>query len=69
MTSTFFGLLAEFGTAEIPLVQICQKFFGLTEAEAKRRASMQDLPIPVYRAGSQKSPWASICGGPGKTPR
>lgn len=55
--STFFGLLAEFGTAEIPLSLVAPKFFGLTEAEAKRRASLQDLPIPVYRAGSQKSPW------------
>lgn len=57
MVSTYFGLLAEFGTAEIPLSLIAPKFFGLTEAEAKRRAALQDLPIPVYRAGSQKSPW------------
>lgn len=57
MHSTFFGLLAEYGSAEIPLSLVAAKFFGLTEAEAKRRASLQDLPIPAYRAGSQKSPW------------
>lgn len=57
MTSTYFGLLAEFGEAEIPLERVCEKYFGLSVSKAKRRACLQQLPIPSYRAGSQKSPW------------
>lgn len=57
MQSTYFGLLAEFGVSEIPLEQICVKFFGLSVPKAKRRACLQQLPIPAYRTGSQKSPW------------
>jgi hypothetical protein len=39
MTSTFFGLLAEFGEANIPLDKIAPKYFGLSPQEARRRAS------------------------------
>lgn len=55
MQSTYFGLLAEFGTAEIPLDNICEKYFGLSEKEAYNRASLNKLPVPTYRAGFQKS--------------
>lgn len=54
---TYFGLLAEFGAAEIPLDAVAPKYFGLNPAKAKARANLQQLPVPVYRAGSQKSPW------------
>lgn len=57
MNPTYFGLLAEFGEAEIPLERVCEKYFGLSVAKAKRRACLQQLPVPSYRAGSQKSPW------------
>ena len=57
MTPTYFGLLAEFGEAEIPLQRVCEKYFGLSVSKAKRHACMQQLPIPAYRVGSQKSPW------------
>lgn len=57
MTSTYFALLAEFGTAEIELERVCAKFFGLEVPEAKRRASRQRLPVPAHRAGGQKSGW------------
>jgi len=57
MTPTYFGLLAEFGEAEIPQQRICEKYFGLSVSKAKRRACLQQLPIPAYSAGSQKSPW------------
>lgn len=57
MQSTYFGLLAEFGTAEVPLEQICEKYFGMNSRKAKQRAAMRQLPIPTYHAGSQKSPW------------
>lgn len=57
MSPTYFGLLAEFGESEIPLERVCGKFFGLSVSKAKRRACLQQLPIPAYRIGSQKSPW------------
>ena len=57
MTPTYFGLLAEFGESEIPLDRVSEKYFGLSVPKAKRRACLQQLPIPAYRAGSQKSPW------------
>lgn len=57
MTPTYFGLLAEFGESEIPLQRVCEKYFGLSVSKAKRRACLQQLPIPAYRTGSQKSPW------------
>lgn len=55
--STYFALLAEFGTAEIELERVCQKFFGLSVPDAKRRASLHRLPVPAHRAGGQKSGW------------
>ncbi|MDH3273693.1 MAG: pyocin activator PrtN family protein [Gammaproteobacteria bacterium] len=57
MNPTYFGLLAEFGESEIPLDRVCEKYFGLSVPKAKRRACLQQLPVPAYRAGSQKSPW------------
>ncbi|MEM5529576.1 pyocin activator PrtN family protein [Gammaproteobacteria bacterium AS21] len=55
MNSTFFGLLAEFETAEIPLKLVCEKYLGLSSKMAHERASLNKLPIPTYRGGSQKS--------------
>jgi hypothetical protein len=46
MSSTFFGLLAEFGEANIPLDKVAPKYFGLSFKEARRRA-----PSRCYRAG------------------
>jgi len=57
MNPAFFGLPAEFGDSEIPWEQVCIKLFGLSPPKAKRRVCLQQLPIPAYRAGSQKSPW------------
>lgn len=55
-TSTVFLLLAEFGTGHIPLDRCCHHF-GLKPEEASKRATRQALPVPVFRLGSQKSPW------------
>ena len=55
--STYFGLLAEFGEAEILLDRVCEKYFGLSVPKAKRRACLHQLPVRAYRGGSQKSPW------------
>lgn len=54
--NTYFGILAQFGKAEIPLEECCD-MLGYSPKEAKRRAALDDLPLPVYRAGSQRSPW------------
>ena len=55
-TTTVFLLLAEFGTGHIPLEKCCQHF-GMKPEEANKRAARQSLPVPVFRLGSQKSPW------------
>lgn len=57
MNSTYFGLLAEFGEANIPLEKVAPKYFGLKPEEAKRRAAMNRLPVAAFRTGSQKAPW------------
>ena len=57
MNSTYFGLLAEFGEANIPLTRVAPKYFGLSADEAKRRAPAKTLPCRVFRLGGQKSPW------------
>ena len=49
MTSTYFSLLAEFETAQIPLEDVCKKYFNVGFGMAKRRAANQDLPVPVFR--------------------
>jgi hypothetical protein len=56
--STYFALLAEFGTSEIPLDKVAGKFFGVhDDREQKRRAAMNKHPIPVYRGAGQRSQW------------
>jgi len=56
-TRTLFLLMAEFGTPAIPLAEICERFFGLSLAEANRLAVLNKLPLPTFRIGaSQKAP-------------
>lgn len=62
MTSTYFALMAEYNTAEIPLKLCCNKFFGIDEKKAAERARQQRLPVPAYRGGSQKSEWLIDAG-------
>jgi hypothetical protein len=57
MNSTYFGLLAEFGEANIPLEKVAPKYFGLSFLEARRRAPSKLLPCRAFRLGGQKSPW------------
>ena len=48
--------MAEFGSAQIPLDDMCKKYFNLSSAVAKREAAKQSLPIPVLKLRSgQKS--------------
>lgn len=57
MNSTYFGLLAEFGEANVPLEKVAPKYFGLSFDEARRRAPSKLLPCRAFRLGGQKSPW------------
>lgn len=58
ISPTYFGLLAEFSAAEIPLEDCCQKYFGMDAPAAKRKASLQQLPVKAYRGQhSQKAGW------------
>jgi len=54
--NTFFALMAEYGTAQIP-VEKCAGLFGLSPKKAEEYACRQRLPVPAFRVGSQKSPW------------
>lgn len=54
-------LVAEYGTAQIPLEQ-CARLFGLTAGEAAKRAARAALPVPAFRLASQKSPWLVDAG-------
>ncbi|MFC4922853.1 MULTISPECIES: pyocin activator PrtN family protein [Delftia] len=54
--NTFFALMAEYGTAHIP-VEKCADIFGLSPRKACEAAGRQSLPVPAFRLGSQKSPW------------
>lgn len=55
--STYFALLAEFGTAHIPLDRIAQKYLDIDLQTAKSKAAKQQLPFPCIRVSGQKSPW------------
>lgn len=55
--NTVFLLMAEFGTSEIPLRLVADKYFALDEKKMQSHARQQKFPFPVYRGGSQKSEW------------
>ena len=48
-TSTYFSLMAEFGTAQIPLESVCKPYFNLSLGNAKREAAKQSLPVPTFK--------------------
>lgn len=57
MTPTETMLLAVHRSPIIPLADICDKWFGLSIAEARRQAALRALPVPVWRTvESQKGP-------------
>jgi hypothetical protein len=53
--NTTFLLMAEFGSADVPLEVIAEKYLGLGKLKAYDRANFNELPFPTYRAGSTKS--------------
>lgn len=55
--NTTFLLLAEFGSADIPVEIVCSRYLGLDARTAKRQAAMAVLPFPAFRPGTQKGPW------------
>ena len=55
--STFFGLMAEFGSSQIPLAACCRTYFGCNEPQAKTLAARNALPVPAFKLGGKKSGW------------
>jgi hypothetical protein len=56
--STFFCLMAEYGTAQIPLELVAEKFWGMSPQVAKNRAAVHGLPVAAFRGSdSQKAGW------------
>lgn len=57
VASTFFGLMAEFGSTQIPLTRCCESYFGCSEDHANEKAAAGRLPVPAFKLGSKKSGW------------
>ncbi|WP_252178358.1 pyocin activator PrtN family protein [Endozoicomonas sp. 4G] len=55
--NTTFLLMAEYGTTDIPLETVAEKYLALGARAAGTKAAKGELPFPAYRPGSQKSPW------------
>jgi hypothetical protein len=55
--STYFGLMAEFQKAHIPITELGPKYFGYDEEKSKREAAKGAYPFPVFRLGSNKTTW------------
>ena len=55
--NTLFLLMAEFGSADIPLDAVATKYLNKSPERARADAARHRLPFPAYRAGSQKSPY------------
>ena len=50
-------LKKEFGSRFPRAETVADKFLDLTPEQANRKAAKGDLPFPVFRVGSAKSPW------------
>ncbi|MEG0000605.1 pyocin activator PrtN family protein [Comamonas sp.] len=57
MSFTHFALLAKFGDVNIPLEKCSLEYFGIAPRKANEKACLQDLPVPAYKLGGQRSPW------------
>lgn len=57
MTDTEITLLAVHRSPMVPLADICRQYFGVGITEARRKASLNLLPVPCWRlVESQKAP-------------
>lgn len=55
--NTAFALLARFESPTVKLEDICDEFFGMARDKAYQKASLNELPVPTFRASeSQKAP-------------
>jgi hypothetical protein len=54
--NTAFALLARFESPTVKLEDICAEYFGMDKDKAYQLANLNNLPVPTFRAGSQKSP-------------
>ena len=54
--NTTFLLMAEFGSADVPVELVAERYLGMEARTAKARAARGELPFPSYQCGSQKSP-------------
>jgi len=55
--NTIFLLMAEFGSATIPLADVAERYLGMARKKAFQRACANQLPFPAQRYGGQKSGW------------
>ena len=46
---TLFLVMAKYEAEDIPLAAICEEHFGMSLAQAARKASAQQLPVPTYK--------------------
>lgn len=54
---TAYALFARFESPTVKLEDICEEFFGMRKEKAYERASLEQLPVPTFRAtDSQKAP-------------
>lgn len=53
---TEFWLSFTYGGSEVPLSDICERFFGLNYEGAQRAARERTLPISTFRPGSRQGP-------------
>ena len=60
--STYFGLLAEFGAAHIPVTKIGAKYFGHDDKTAKQYAAKAKYPFPVFQCSSKWMIDAAVFG-------
>ena len=55
---TVLALMSAYGEPTANLDQVCERYFGLSRAEAMRQAARGELPVKVFRVGkSQKAPY------------
>lgn len=54
--NTAYALLARFESPTPRLEDVCKEFFGMDKDVAYQRANLNELPVPTFRLGGQKSP-------------
>ena len=55
--NTYATLLVEYERTVVPLSDLAEPVFGMTEVRAKEMAKLKQLPLPVFKLGGMRSPW------------